>query len=283
VTAINATSWGVTASDDGSGNLSFTSTSSTAHVIGDVSATTTHTASGTTLALGSETGTFSTAGLTFTDSLGATHTLATSSYTTATALASAINTAGWSGVSASDSSGTLTFTFTGSGAVSGSATSTSTATASAVSNYYTAGITNGASGGIEDSVTQSAIPTAVADTNGSGIATISYTDSAGVSLSGTDLTTQTDAQAALTLLNKAVSAVASMDGYIGAQINTLQSINTVMTTQQQDVLSAQNAIQATDYASATSNMSKYEVLSQTGIAALAQANSVQQEVTKLLQ
>jgi len=28
---------------------------------------------------------------------------------------------------------------------------------------------------------------------------------------------------------------------------------------------------------------KYEILSQTGIAALAQANSVQQEVTKLLQ
>jgi hypothetical protein len=49
------------------------------------------------------------------------------------------------------------------------------------------------------------------------------------------------------------------------------------------VLSAQNAIQATDYASATSNLSKYEVPSQTGISALAQANSLQQEVTKLLQ
>jgi flagellin len=56
-----------------------------------------------------------------------------------------------------------------------------------------------------------------------------------------------------------------------------------MTTQQDNVVSAQNAIQATDYASATANMSKYEILSQTGIAALAQANTVQQEVTKLLQ
>jgi flagellin len=42
-------------------------------------------------------------------------------------------------------------------------------------------------------------------------------------------------------------------------------------------------IQATDYAAATSSMSKFEILSQTGIAALAQANSMQQEVTKLLQ
>ena len=77
--------------------------------------------------------------------------------------------------------------------------------------------------------------------------------------------------------------VAAQDGYLGAQINTMSAISTVMSTQQENVLSAQNAVQATDYASATSNMSKYEVLTQTGIAALAQANSVQQEVTKLLQ
>ena len=56
-----------------------------------------------------------------------------------------------------------------------------------------------------------------------------------------------------------------------------------MSTQQENITSAQNAIQATDYASSTSNMSKYDILTQTGIAALAQANSVQQEVTKLLQ
>ena len=94
---------------------------------------------------------------------------------------------------------------------------------------------------------------------------------------------QTAAQTALTDLNLAITDVAAQDGYIGAQINTLNSISQVMSTQQENVVSAQNAIQATDYASATSNMSKYEILSQTGIAALAQANSVQQEVTKLLQ
>jgi flagellin len=121
------------------------------------------------------------------------------------------------------------------------------------------------------------------DASASGMATISYTDSNGQSLSGTDLKTQSSAQAALSDLNLAISDVASLDGYIGAQINTLNSISQVMSTQQENVVSAQNAIQATDYASATSNMSKYEILSQTGIAALAQANSVQQEVTKLLQ
>jgi flagellin len=123
-----------------------------------------------------------------------------------------------------------------------------------------------------------------ADNNGTGgIATISYSDAPGAILTGTDLTNQTDAQSALNDLNLAISDVSALDGYIGAQINTLNSIGQVISTQQENVVSAQNAIQATDYASATSNMSKYEILSQTGIAALAQANSVQQEVTKLLQ
>jgi flagellin len=102
-------------------------------------------------------------------------------------------------------------------------------------------------------------------------------------LSTTDLSSQNDAEAALTALNTAITDVAAQDGYIGAQINTLNSVSQVLSTQSENVQSAQNAVQATDYASASSNMSKYEILSQTGISALAQANSVQQEVTKLLQ
>ena len=102
-------------------------------------------------------------------------------------------------------------------------------------------------------------------------------------MQNTNLTSQVNAQNALAVINSAVTYVASMDGYLGAAINTLNAISQVMTTQQENIVSAQDAIQATDYASATSSMSKYEVLSQTGIAALAQANSVEQEVTKLLQ
>jgi flagellin len=117
--------------------------------------------------------------------------------------------------------------------------------------------------------------------------TISYvaagTNELSANLAVTDLSTQGNAQAAVGVLNSAITYVAAQDGYIGAQINTLNSISQVMSTQQENIVSAQNAIQATDYAAATSNMSKYEILSQTGIAALAQANSVEQEVTKLLQ
>jgi len=117
--------------------------------------------------------------------------------------------------------------------------------------------------------------------------TIQYVAAAGgdksANLSLTNLSTQGNAETALTTLNDAISYVAAQDGYIGAQINTMNSVSSVISTQQENIVSAQNAVQATDYASATSNLSKYEILSQTGISALAQANSLQQEVTKLLQ
>jgi flagellin len=117
--------------------------------------------------------------------------------------------------------------------------------------------------------------------------TITYVTAASgdltANLSITNLSTQANAQDALTVLNNATTYVAAQDGYVGAQINTLNAASQVMSTQQENVVSAQNAIQSTDFASATTSMSNYEILSQTGIAALAQANSVEQDVTKLLQ
>jgi flagellin len=125
--------------------------------------------------------------------------------------------------------------------------------------------------------------TALVNDNSGGIATINYSATGHGSLAGTNLTTQGNAETTLTTLNAAISAVAAQDGYIGAQINTLNSVSSVISTQQQNIVAAQNAVQATDYASASSAMSKYQILSQTGIAALAQANSTAQLVTKLLQ
>jgi flagellin len=139
---------------------------------------------------------------------------------------------------------------------------------------------NGGSGGSQMAATDATVAV-----TGTGTAMISYTsnDNGHTDLSTYDLSSQANAQSALTTLNSAIANVAAQDGYIGAQINTLNSVNSVLSTQSTNVTAAQNAVQATDYASATSNMSKYEILSQTGISALAQANSMQKEVTKLLQ
>jgi flagellin len=118
-------------------------------------------------------------------------------------------------------------------------------------------------------------------------ATITYAASASttnqINLSTTSLTSATLAQAALGALNTAISDVAAQRGYIGSQINTLSAVSNVESTQQVNLVAAQNAISATDYGQATSNMSKEQILTQTGISALAQANSSQQAVLKLLQ
>jgi flagellin len=106
---------------------------------------------------------------------------------------------------------------------------------------------------------------------------------AGQVLAGTNLTTNANAATALTDIYTAIGDIAYQRGSVGANINTLTAVSNVETTQNVNVASAENSITATDYGAATSNLSKYEILSQTGISALAQANSVQQEVLKLLQ
>ena len=107
--------------------------------------------------------------------------------------------------------------------------------------------------------------------------------SSALSLAGTDLTSTAGAQAALTAINAAITTVAAARGTIGANINTLTAVGNVMTTQSTNTLAAMNDVTATDYGQATSDMSKFQILSQTGIAALSQANQSQQLITKLLQ
>jgi flagellin len=236
--------------------------------------------------------------LTITDSSGHTHTqaLGGAGWDTLADIAGTINGEGWGITAAYSAAGTGSDTFTSASSKASitadsltdvTATATDTPTYTAAAAFYAVGVSTpviGASGIADLATAQAASSTFTTDPTGTGgIATMGYSDSSGESLTSTDLLNQSDAQTALNSLNVAINDVAAMDGYIGAQINTLNSISQVMSTQQENVISAQNAIQATDYASATSNMSKYEILSQTGIAALAQANSVEQEVTKLLQ
>ncbi len=105
----------------------------------------------------------------------------------------------------------------------------------------------------------------------------------GVNLSTTAIDSTTDAQSVLTNLTSAIADVAYQRGSIGANINQLSSAQSVASNEETNLTSAENNITATDYGQAASDLSKYQVLSQTGISALAQANSVQQEVLKLLQ
>lgn len=111
------------------------------------------------------------------------------------------------------------------------------------------------------------------------------TPGAGVDFTQSNVATLTasSASAILSAVNTAIADVAYQRGSVGADVNELTSASAVASSEEVNLASAQNSIMATDYGQAASNLSKYQILSQTGISALAQANSVQQEVLKLLQ
>ncbi|MGH9595464.1 MAG: flagellin [Edaphobacter sp.] len=97
------------------------------------------------------------------------------------------------------------------------------------------------------------------------------------------LTTAALATTTLTDVTNAISGVAAQRGKIGAGINQLNAAANVASSESVNLSSAESNIRSTNYGQATSDLAKFQVLSQTGISALAQANSVQQEILKLLQ
>jgi len=101
--------------------------------------------------------------------------------------------------------------------------------------------------------------------------------------SGTDAAVgATNAQAALTKIDAAIQTVANQRGNIGAGINQLQAASNVITAQVQNLTSAEDGITAANIPQVVGNLTQYEILAQTGISALAQANTQQQLVLNLL-
>jgi flagellin len=109
------------------------------------------------------------------------------------------------------------------------------------------------------------------------------TTAAGEDLSTSNLATAAAATTALGKITAAIADVSAQRGSLGASINQLNAAANVASSEEVNLSSAQSSILSTNYGQATSDLAKYQVLSQTGISALAQANSVQQEILKLLQ
>jgi flagellin len=111
-------------------------------------------------------------------------------------------------------------------------------------------------------------------------ATVGFTNT--VDLTKDDLTTNAKAQTALTDITKAIANVAADRGTLGAVINRLQSASNVINNQVQNLTSAEDNIRSADIAQEVANMTKFNILNQTGMAALQQSNQMQQAVLQLL-
>lgn len=127
---------------------------------------------------------------------------------------------------------------------------------------------------------------AVGDTSTTGTnATISFTISTITSsalVGSGNLSTATSAATEIGKLTQAISSIASRRGTLGAYSNRLQSAASVISVQVQNLTAAESQIRDANMAEEVSNLTKYQILNQTAIAGLAQANQASQSLMALM-
>ena len=124
-----------------------------------------------------------------------------------------------------------------------------------------------------------------ATANGTGVNAGAATILTSAQLSGgsvSDISTQGNAQTAVSLLSTAVSLLASAQANVGKGQNRLQFAIGLAATQVNNLATAQSRIRDADLAAEAANLTRASIAQQTGIAALAQANSAPQAVLALL-
>ncbi|BAN21861.1 flagellin N-terminal helical domain-containing protein [Caballeronia insecticola] len=97
-----------------------------------------------------------------------------------------------------------------------------------------------------------------------------------------DISTTAGANQAIEAIDNALNSVNGIQADLGAAQNRFSSIAATQTAQSTNLSSAQSQITDANFAQETANLSKAQVLQQAGISVLAQANSMPQQVLKLL-
>ena len=143
--------------------------------------------------------------------------------------------------------------------------------------------------GLDDSAAAKIVINTVS-INVSGTATSNYTPgtpTSRVSLElgflGASLNTSADAVAALSTLQSAITNVSRTRGVLGSGMNRLETTTTIISSLATNLQSAESQIRDANIAEEIVNLTQYQILTQTGIAALAQANLAAQNVLTLLQ
>jgi flagellin len=101
--------------------------------------------------------------------------------------------------------------------------------------------------------------------------------------SAATITNPTDASTAIDLVDEALDAIASQRATIGAGINRLTYAADNLSNISQNTSESRSRILDTDYAQATTELARTQIIQQASTAVLAQANAQPQTVLKLLQ
>lgn len=102
------------------------------------------------------------------------------------------------------------------------------------------------------------------------------------SVADLDISTATGAQAAIKALDAALAQINSSRGDLGALQNRFSSTIANLQTTSENLSASRSRIQDADFAVETANMTRGQILQQAGVAILAQANSLPNNVLSLL-
>lgn len=112
--------------------------------------------------------------------------------------------------------------------------------------------------------------------------TSTSTGSTALNIAGTDVTTNGNAQSALDSLHTAIQSMTTGLATLGAAQSNLFAAIRSNDTFASNLQNAQSRIMDADFASESSNLAKFNILNQSNVAMLAQANSVPSLVLQLL-
>ncbi len=127
---------------------------------------------------------------------------------------------------------------------------------------------------VGDTQFQSFITVSIAGANGGGTTSLG--------LNSTNVSSATSAQDLLETLQSAIASVSKWRGALGAQQNRLTNSVAIIQVQAQNLMAAESSIRDANMAEEVVNMTKYQILLQSGMASLAQANASAQLVLQLL-
>jgi len=108
-------------------------------------------------------------------------------------------------------------------------------------------------------------------------------DAQGLGVSTQNVTSQANSALAITAIQSAIDTLGTVQGAIGSAMNRLQFAITESQTQSVSVQAARSRIMDADVAAEATNLTKFNILTQSGMAALAQANQAPASILKLLQ
>ena len=123
----------------------------------------------------------------------------------------------------------------------------------------------------------------VGDTQVQSIITISIAGAsvAAMGLTGSSVTSAANAKTALTNIKNAIASVSAWRGALGAQQNRLVNSVAIIQVSAQNLQAAESAIRDANMAEEVVNMTKFQILLQSGMASLAQSNASSQMVLSL--